>query len=68
MKKWSRKFVLNCQIFNQDTFQKYLKIKILSFHNSNPKIYIQLLILERFNTEINDFGQQNGLFKCIDKR
>ena len=26
-------------IFNQDTFQKYLKIKMLFFHKSNPKTY-----------------------------
>ena len=29
MKYYSGKFVLKCQIFNQDSFQKYLKIKML---------------------------------------
>ena len=33
---WSGKFVLNCQIFNQDNLQKYLKI-MLFFHKSIPK-------------------------------
>ena len=37
MKKWSGKFILNYLIFNQDTFQKYLKIKKLFFPKSNPK-------------------------------
>ena len=37
MKKWSGKFILNDLIFNQDTFQKYLKIKKLFFPKSNPK-------------------------------
>ena len=29
---------------------------------------LRLLTRARFNTEINAFGQQKGLFKCIDKR
>ena len=37
MKKWSEKFVLNYEIFNKNTFQKYLKTKILFFAKSNPK-------------------------------
>ena len=37
MKKCSGKLVLNYQIFNQDTFQKYLKTKMLFFPKSNPK-------------------------------
>ena len=37
MKKWSGKFVVNYQTFNQDTFQKYSKIKMLFFPKSNPK-------------------------------
>ena len=37
MKKWSRKFVLNYQILNQDIFQKYLKIKCYSFPKAIKK-------------------------------
>ena len=39
MKKWSGKFILNYQRFNQDTFQKYSKIKMLFFS------FIQILLL-----------------------
>ena len=34
-----KKFVLNCQIFNKDIFQKYLEIKMLFFHKNNIKTY-----------------------------
>ena len=37
MKKWSGKFVLNYQTFDHDTFQKYLKIKMLFLLKKNPK-------------------------------
>ena len=33
-----------------------------------PKNLLQLLKAARLTTEINAFRQQNGLFKCIDKR
>ena len=33
-----------------------------------PKNLLRLLTRERFNTEINAFQQQSGLFKCIHKR
>ena len=32
-----------------------------------PKNILQLLTRVRFNTEINHFGHQNGLFKSADK-
>ena len=31
------KYVLNCQIFNQDTFRRYLKITMLFFSQKQPK-------------------------------
>ena len=50
MKNWSKKLVLNCQIFSQDVFQKYLKIKVLFFQKSSQKTHSgfspeQLLII-----------------------
>ena len=68
MKKWSGKFLLNYQLFSLDIFQKYLKIKMLFFHKSTPKNLLQLFTRVRFNSEIKAFGQQNRVFKCIDKR
>ena len=44
MKKWLGKFVLNCQIYNQDIFQKYLKIKMLFFCKNDPKTCSDYLI------------------------
>ena len=38
-KKVIKKFVLNCEIFSQDIVQKYLKMKMLFFHESNRKTY-----------------------------
>ena len=33
-----------------------------------PKKLLQLLNQARFNTDINNFGQQSRYFKCVDKR
>ena len=37
MKNWSERVLLNCQIINQDTVQKYLKITMLFFTKGTPK-------------------------------
>ena len=66
MKKRSGKFALNCQIFSQDTFQKYLKNVI--FSQEQPKNLLRLLTRAKFYTKITAFGQQNRLFKCTEKR
>ena len=43
------------------------KNKNVIFLEKQPKNLLWLLNRAKFNTEINIFGQQNGLFKCIDK-
>ena len=42
------------------------KNKNVILSQKQPKNLFRLLTRARFNTEINAFGQQNGLFKCID--
>ena len=72
MQKWSRKFVLNYQTFNQDTFQKYLRIKMLYFPKSNPKTCsdyfseqgaIQKLML--FNNRRDFLNVQINVVQCM---
>lgn len=44
------------------------KNKNVILSQKQPQKLLQLLTQARFNTEINAFGQQNGLFKCKVKR
>ena len=44
------------------------KSKNVILSQKQCKNLLRLLTRARFNTEINAFGQQNGLFKCMDKR
>ena len=40
---------------------------MLFFSKSNEKSLLRLLTRARFNTEINNFGKQNRLLKCVYK-
>ena len=44
-----------------------VKYKNVILSPKQPKNLLQLLTGAKFNTEINNFGQQNRLFKCVDK-
>ena len=72
MKKWSGNIFLDYQAFFLDYQSRHIsevfKNKNVIISQKQPKNVLQLLSQARFKTELNAFQQQNGFFKCIDKR